>query len=241
MNNYNEHFKKMKSNSFPVRMKNQRNEKKFKSSLDKQSSLKLGSFIAFILCLSFYGFLYPEHVLNIFDRVSIFSSSQAEDGATSAATKESAKEEIAAVVDKKNSPKSLKKAEVVSDNANYLQHLEDRKKALDEKEKSLKDLEEKLQLEKAALEKKVEELEGKRREIATKLESRVTEDEERMKKLVEMYSNMKPQNAAQVIASLDEELAIHVLKRMKKQDAGNVLNFMNSEKAKKLSEKYTGY
>jgi flagellar motility protein MotE (MotC chaperone) len=102
-------------------------------------------------------------------------------------------------------------------------------------------LEEKLQLEKLALGKKVEELEIKRRDIASKLEGRVQEDEESVKKLVDMYSNMKPQSAAQVIASLDDELAINILKRMKKQEAGSILNYMPPQKAKLLSEKYTGY
>lgn len=241
MNNYQDHFKKMKSNSHPVRIKQKPRQRIHKHSKKNLSSLKAASLMLLALSISFYGFLYPESIIELADRVTIFSTGHASEAASSATTKEEKKEEVAAPpVAKKDSEKSVKGGEV-SDNANYIQHLEERKQALDEKEKQLKELEEKLQSEKVALEKKVGELEAKRREISSKLDSRVQEDEESVKKLVEMYSNMKPQNAAQVMASLDDELAIKVLKRMKKQNAGNILNFMAPQKAKTLSEKYTGY
>lgn len=200
--------------------------------------------MALALCASFYGFLFPESVTELASRVSVFSLSEAADtkpAATVAETKDNNKEDVASGTSEKKATSKAKSKGEVSDNANYLQHLEERKQALDEKEKNLKELEEKLHLEKLALEKKVEELEAKRRDIASKLEGRVAQDEESVKKLVDMYSNMKPQSAAQVMASLDEELAINILKRMKKQEAGNILNFMAPQKAKALSEKYTGY
>lgn len=244
MNNYSDHFKKMKSNAHPVRIKNNKKvstiSKKSKAKT-QETSYKIAGLITFSFVVAIYGFIYPEKILEIYDRVGIFSISSADSKAVSAETKDPQAANVA--TDKKiDSGEPTKKTITeVSDNANYIQYLEQRKKMLDEKEKSLNELEEKLQQEKLALEQKVQDLESARRDIASRLESRVQEDEERIKKLVDMYSNMKPQSAAQVIASLDEELAIGVLKRMKKQEAGNILNFMNPEKAKKLSEKYTGY
>jgi len=240
MNNYKDHFKKMKSNSHPVRMKQKQRTRK-PHNRKSLSSLKAASVMLLALSASFYGFLYPESIIEIADRVTIFSAGHASEAATPAATKEHEKEEVAVKEEAKKPAKKAGKSGEVSDNTKYIQHLEERKTALDEKEKQLKELEEKLQLEKVALEKKVEELEAKRRDIASKLESRVQADEESLKKLVDMYTNMKPQNAAQVMVSLDDELAINVLKRMKKQTAGNILNFMPPQKAKSLSEKYTGY
>lgn len=242
MNNYTDHFKKMKSNSHPVRMKQSSKARANKSKSRKNlSSLKTTSLMLLALSLSFYGFLYPESIIEIADKVTVFSMGHAADSATPAATNAPKKEEVASASTATKAPAKTAKAGEVSDNTNYIQHLEERKLALDQKEKQLKELEEKLQLEQVALEKRVGELEEKRRNIASKLDSRVKEDEESLKKLVEMYSNMKPQNAAQVMVSLDEELAINVLKRMKKQNAGNILNFMSPQKAKSLSEKYTGY
>lgn len=244
MNNYSDHFKKMKSNAHPVREKPKRNMPLKRSSRRRksmESSYKLGGSITFLFVLAIYGFLYPEKILETYDRVSIFSVSSAKDMEIPAQSNSDKQEKSATVKKEESDKKELKGTAEVSDNTNYIQYLEQQKNKLDEREKNLNELEEKLQLEKVALEQKVQELEQARREIASKLESRVQEDEERVKKLVDIYSNMKPQSAAQVIATLDEELAIHVLKRMKKQDAGNILNFMNPEKAKKLSEKYTGY
>lgn len=239
MNNYQEHFKKMKSNSHPVRIKN---EKKMRRSDNRSTkTMTAGCFMALALCMSMYGYLYPDIITDIASHVGVFSVSQAKDTAAIAETKAPKAEEIAEVKDAQKIEKVKKADSEVSDNANYIQHLEERKKTLDEKEQQLKVLEEKLHQEKIALEKKVEELELKRRDISSKLEGRVQQDEESVKKLVDVYSNMKPQSAAQVIATLDDELAIHILKRMKKQDAGNILNFMSPQKAKALSEKYTGY
>jgi len=244
MNNYSDHFKKMKSNAHPVRVKSHKKNKNIlrnKSSKTSDLSYRAVGLITFSFVVAIYGFLYPEKILNIYDRVSLFSISSADNKALSAETKDAKSAITTPRPDGEGKVAEAKSISEVSDNANYIEYLEQRKKTLDDKEKTLSELEEKLQEEKLALEKKVQDLEAARREIASKLESRVQEDEERLKKLVDMYSNMKPQSAAQVIATLDEELAIGVLKRMKKQDAGNVLNFMNPEKAKKLSEKYAGY
>ena len=52
---------------------------------------------------------------------------------------------------------------------------------------------------------------------------------------------MKPQQAAKVMEKIDEELAIRVLAKMKKKSAAEVLNLLEPEKAKRLSEKYVGY
>ncbi len=52
---------------------------------------------------------------------------------------------------------------------------------------------------------------------------------------------MKPQQAAKVFESMDEDLAIEILGRMKKKPAAEILNLVKSEKAQVLSEKYAGY
>lgn len=241
MNNYKDHFKKMKTNSQPVRMKGDVKPRMTVSRKSSAAPVKAGCLMALALCLAVYGFLYPESLMEIADHVSVFSTSEAKETATPAETKAPNKEDTAPAKAPVKDQKSSKAAAEVSDNTNYIQHLEERRQALDEKEKQLKELEEKLHQEKLALEKKVEELEAKRRDIASKLEGRVQQDEESVKKLVDVYSNMKPQSAAQVMATIDEELAISVLKRMKKQEAGNILNYMPPQKAKTLSEKYTGY
>ena len=79
-----------------------------------------------------------------------------------------------------------------------------------------------------------------RREISSVLDKKVVADKESVNKLVAVYSNMKPLNAANIISSIDEELAIKVLSKMKKQNAAAILNFIEPKKAQTLSEKYAG-
>jgi len=57
-------------------------------------------------------------------------------------------------------------------------------------------------------------------------------------KLVDLYSNMKPKQAADILGSLNEELAVEVLAKMKKKSAAEIMNLLQPEKAKILSEKY---
>ena len=133
-------------------------------------------------------------------------------------------------------PRSLTPEEI-----NVFSKLSERKKQLDLREAELSKLEEELQKQKAELDKKLQQLETTRREIASTLKTRVEADGEKVDKLVQMYSNMKPQQAAKVIETLNEDLAVGVLDKMKKKNAADVLNVMDPKKARKLSEILAGY
>lgn len=58
---------------------------------------------------------------------------------------------------------------------------------------------------------------------------------------MQLYSSMKPQQAAQVFETIDEDLAIEIISKMKKKNAAEILNLVKPEKAKLFSEKYAGY
>ena len=77
--------------------------------------------------------------------------------------------------------------------------------------------------------------------ISNMLQERSTQDAEKVETLVQVYSNMKPSNAAKVLESLDEDLAVEIIGRMKKKNAAEVLNLMKPEKAQVFSEKFAGY
>jgi flagellar motility protein MotE (MotC chaperone) len=241
MNNYQDHFRKMKSNSHPVQKKKIKQQISKSRSKRRESSAKYIFMTVFIFCFAIYGFLFPESLMSLAERITLFSEGHASDKAVSAQPNDEKAAKTSQAPKSESKQKETAKEHSVPDNASYVQHLEERKSLLDQKEKDLKELEEKLQLEKLALEKKMQELDEKRREIASKLESRVKEDEENITKLVGVYSNMKPQSAALVMTTIEEDLAISILKRMKKQTAGEILNFLPPQKAKVLSEKYTGY
>lgn len=123
----------------------------------------------------------------------------------------------------------------------FFNKLNDRKKELDLREAELNKMEEELQKQKAELDQRIQQLEAMRTEISKTLKTRVASDQEKVDKLVQFYSNMKPQQAAKVIETINEDLAVEVLDKMKKKNAADVLNLMDATKARRLSEMLTGY
>lgn len=123
----------------------------------------------------------------------------------------------------------------------HFEKLKQRKDELDMREKELAELEEELQKQKVELDKRILQLEETRNQIAQILKDRVDVDQEKVAKLVDLYSNMKPKQAADVIGSINEDLAVEVLAKMKKKNAAEIMNLLPPEKARVLSEKYTGY
>lgn len=240
MNKYDQHFKKLKKQK---KMSLGYHSNKIKKESPLFQGLGLLALISFCLCL--YGFLYPENIESIFKmKIGVFSQSLASQEEKSTETKDPNMEKNAST----NAPEKEKiKAEEetkntkVPKNQSHVEQLLDKEKELVERERKIAEMEEKLQQAKTEMDKKLEQLDQMRREIASRLESRVVQDDANIEKLVGVYSNMKPQSAAVVISKLDEELAISVLRKMKKQDAGSILNYMDAQKAKVLSEKYSGY
>ncbi|GIL17634.1 MAG: hypothetical protein BroJett040_13850 [Oligoflexia bacterium] len=133
------------------------------------------------------------------------------------------------------------KKEFTQEELNHFAKMNERKKELDAREEELLRMESELQAQKAELEKKIQELGKTRREISSALEEKVKSDDKKVETLVQMYSNMKPQQAAKIFETMDDDLAIEILGRMKKKPAAEILNLVKAEKAQVLSEKFAGY
>jgi len=125
---------------------------------------------------------------------------------------------------------------------------------LEDKKKAVEDARAQLKQEKKKLEKYKEELD-EQLENLTKLKKQIDQDfarlekkksdleiqkkaafEAKMNKLVKTYSGMKPQNAGQIINKMDIEVARQLFKRMRENSAAQILAFVDSEKAAKISE-----
>lgn len=111
-----------------------------------------------------------------------------------------------------------------------------------------------------ALERKQVDLDRREQELNT-LENRVTEklqemqllegriqamikdaqgvQDEKLRHLVDVYSNMKAKQAGQVLETLDERTAVRILAAMRGRQAGEILNNLTPEKAARLSEMLT--
>ncbi len=164
-----------------------------------------------------------------------------ENPAKTAQTKDQAKAKSS--TEKKVSPSEKKAAEspVQDEDFSHLDKLRERKIGLDQREKELGELEEELHKQKLEIESRIKQLEMLRAQITTLLKDRVEMDQEKVMKLVETYSNMKPKQAAEILAGVDEDLAVEVLGRMKKKNAAEIMNLLEPAKARTLSEKYAGY
>lgn len=123
----------------------------------------------------------------------------------------------------------------------FFKKLNDRKAELDRREAEIVKLEEELQKQREGIEEKIKQLEEMRKQISETLKGRVEQDQEKVAKLVDVYSNMKPTQASKIIETLNEDLAVSILDKMKKKNAAEILNTMAAAKARKLSEMLTGY
>lgn len=141
----------------------------------------------------------------------------------------------------KNVTEDTPKKEFSEEEINHFSKLNERKKELDAREEELNRMESEFATQKAELEKRLKELEGTRKQISSVLEEKVQGDDKKVETLVQVYTNMKPQQAAKVFETMDEDLAIEILGRMKRKPAAEILNLVKAEKAQVLSEKYAGY
>ncbi|KYG68492.1 hypothetical protein AZI87_04400 [Bdellovibrio bacteriovorus] len=185
------------------------------------------------LMMAIWGFQNHEEVERIIKRVEFQMTGQAY-------AEEAPKAAAAAPVEKsvESAPAAASMSSVEID---HLQKLNERKKELDAREEELNRMEGELQVQKVELEKRLKDLEEMRAKISGILEERVKADDQKVDTLVQMYTNMKAPQAAKVFETMDEDLAIEILGRMKKKNAADIMNLLKPEKAQVLSEMFAGY
>lgn len=189
------------------------------------------SFLGIIVCLA--GVLYHETLEKWVQQIEISYVGSAQAETTTEPAKIEHKEEA-----KPHTPQPVAAKE---EDLTHLQKLAERKKQLDERESELNKLEAEIAKQKVEVEKRMQELENLRTKISSMLDDRVKVDEQKVDSLMQMFSNMKPPQAAKVVETLDEDLAVEILGRMKKKNSAEIMNLLKPEKAQVLSEKYTGY
>jgi flagellar motility protein MotE (MotC chaperone) len=245
------------------RMQTRRREKR--ATADRRSRKAPVFAILLLVCALAAGtvvYLYPEAlddleiptVTKLFPsiKVGFFGSAVAATGnkseAAIAPTAEKVAAPDAAIKSTSGGTSNGEKVEAVVDikawtqeELSFFKKLNERKAELDRREAEIAKLEEELQKQKDGIEERIQQLEAMRKQISETLKGRVEQDQEKVAKLVDVYSNMKPSQASRVIETLNEELAVTILDRMKKKNAAEILNTMSAGKARKLSEMLTGY
>lgn len=131
-----------------------------------------------------------------------------------------------------------------------LEGLEQKRKMLLEKEEQLKLEGERLEGIKKEIDEKLEKLSYTYRQIEEGLEKlgkKETESERlkreaedaKMDQLVKVFTSMKPKKAGEIVNNMDLEVAKRLFLKMKGDRAGEILSFVNSDKAALISEKLT--
>jgi flagellar motility protein MotE (MotC chaperone) len=75
-----------------------------------------------------------------------------------------------------------------------------------------------------------------RNEIKAEMAKKKTDEVQKLRHLIKIYSAMKPPKAASLIEKLDIKLAIELLSKMKGDNVGSILSFVDVGKAAKISE-----
>ncbi|MEI7973548.1 MAG: hypothetical protein WCH11_04190 [Bdellovibrio sp.] len=195
------------------------------------------------LCMGL-GLSKLEEIEKFLTRIELqaLSRASANSGANSKAAPESAQGSSSTEASASPAPgSSTSSRELKPEDIDHFRKLNERKKQLDAREEELLRMEQELAAQKEELQKRLESLEQTRNSITQILKDRVKVDEAKVETLVQMYSNMKPQQAAAVFEKMDEDLAVEVLGRMKKKNAAEIMNIIKSEKAQILTEKFAGY
>lgn len=108
----------------------------------------------------------------------------------------------------------------------------ERERALDKREAELK-----------ALEMELDEKLRKLRELEVRMQGLIDAAaairDEKMAHLIDVYSNMKPKQAAQVLGTLEETTAVRILAGMSGRKAGEILSSVRADRAAALSEALT--
>ncbi len=247
---YDQFFKKVKQNTSQQTVKKPvdisalaRQMKKTKT--EAKTKHKKFPAAQFFLFLLFSGgfFLAIEN----FDQIETYvkkieiglGDAQASEKEDAHASQKTAEAKAPAVTDEKNVEAKVEPKSV--DESDFLFKLAERKKELDQREEDLNKKSAEIAKQKAEIESKLVQLEEYRTKISSLLKDRIAADSSKVDTLVQLYSNMKPIQAAQVFEKMDEDLVIEILSRMKKKSAADILNLIKTEKAQVFAEKYAGY
>jgi flagellar motility protein MotE (MotC chaperone) len=129
-----------------------------------------------------------------------------------------------------------------------LRGLEEKKTMIDKQQKSIEQERKELDVFKEQIDEKIENLTALKKQIEEDLAllerkktqkelEKEAEYEGKIGRLVKMYAGMKPKNAAQIVDKMDLEVAREIFIRMREASASEILAFVDSEKAAKISER----
>lgn len=120
-----------------------------------------------------------------------------------------------------------------------LLELDDRRVELEKRREALERREDDLNKREAEISARVAELRTLTRTLQEHRNTKDNQYESRMEQLANVYGSMPPQEAAPLIAKLDEQIALELLQRLPGKRMGQVLSMMNQDRAIELTKLLT--
>ncbi|MBT3928354.1 MAG: hypothetical protein HOM52_05145 [Rhodospirillaceae bacterium] len=129
-------------------------------------------------------------------------------------------------------PMLLNRAEI-----ELLQSLNARRKEIEKREREFELREKTLAAAEGSLVEKIDELRSLKSKVESLLTQHDEEQEARMRSLVKIYESMKPKDAARILASLDSEILLDVIERMREAKTAPILALLSPDKAQRITVK----
>jgi flagellar motility protein MotE (MotC chaperone) len=114
----------------------------------------------------------------------------------------------------------------------------DREKELLERERKIKDREERVKVTEESLKQRIIEFNKRQKKIIGCLEDNKKKHQTRVKQLVNVVSNMKPDKAADLLSVQDNEISVQILSQLEPERASKIFNLMDKEISARLQKAY---
>ncbi|MFQ5509020.1 MAG: MotE family protein [Leptospirillia bacterium] len=106
-----------------------------------------------------------------------------------------------------------------------------------ERERNVADQEARLSKMRLELKALIEKNETLRREVEKRLAVLNTSNDESLRRLISVYEAMEPEEAAAILGSMRESVALQIFAGMKGKSAAGIMGFIPTEKAARLGER----
>lgn len=147
-------------------------------------------------------------------------------------TKDDFKEKVAKAVDKQVD--RLKKSSVAKLTKEILQKERD----LEAQKQNLGQRAEQIKMAEESLAKKILEVEKEQKKLIGCIDDNENSQITRVKQLVSVISNMKPQKAAELLSVQDSTISVKILELIKPERASKIFNLMDKEVSARLQKQY---
>ena len=113
-----------------------------------------------------------------------------------------------------------------------------REKALEAREVKFKQKEEEVARSQKALQEKIKHFQGQQKKILGCLNKNERDKKKRIDHMVEVFSNMRPANAAQILSVQDEEVSIALLELLPSEKVSQIFSRMDKEISARLQKQF---